>query len=733
MPPTNFPSHEYRDWNRRLLDYCLTHSVGADGRVFLTIEPFLEAQPELDAEEQFITAVRRNVLNALPTWGDNLINAFRGYDSIYPLCAALLGVTVLAASEMEDLAYYEHLRNYLQIPDDLTRRIFGESRPDETPLETAWHRLRDYFAKHRAILPDPPDKGKRYVKLPKQHALLRKIDIRRLADFFYNYNISPRYYYSEATLRQHFSSWMRNNPLTSCGMTAWNDIGRRDAVLGQVVEALSSWDEEGYRTWRTISDHDRRYSVTTDDENRRLRNREGDERRFDRIRRVPVHLYLELGEDEEPAKLFFRLTIHDGLPDKVPFAGGHFLRRGGTYTMLQVADETSQILDMGYENAPFDDQYAQNGESAILSFKSYGKNSSNSAFIFVQDDWGGDYMQTDSLQIGIPGAILVKRTYASTVRSWVPSRSALKEVSLGKHLDKQWALITGIEPSRATASPAQLARLHISTNLLLRLKGGLRLDKSQDIWMSEAPPTPVFVGKPLPSRAIVGDLELPVQPDGRVVTSLRSAGKYRIAGISDSSSPVQRWVQLEDPRLIKREGDDKSLSTLFGNYLIPLPARISTIPEVSVPIITSDVGDATSDKADRVICDSKVWWLLGTTPGNVRRMLVGEMISSARIAGREAMWAVGFGSGGVLVLHVGTHGSVSRPQPPKIVSAYARRLWFDLIVRASSLPCLECSSILTRGNTVALWQAFVRQAYGLRAEVASSLTQNMSEGGNRAT
>lgn len=724
MPLPRTISEEYLSWNRRLLDYCLTCTDGGDGRVFLTVEPFLEAQPERDAEDLFIAAVRKAVYDTYRTQGESLLPVFRGYDSKYPLCAALLGITVLAASEMNDRSYYDHLARLLNFSIETTKKLFApDGSHQKTEIEQSWEQIQTFFRRNGLNLPDPPNKGHRHVKIPQQHALLRKLDIRRLADFFYTYKFLPQYHYPENLLRFHFSSWMRSQPLTNCGMGAWADLSRQDAVLRQVTEALASWDAAGYRSWRNTLEYDRRYSSFPNTEPQKTHQLEGDRRHFDRIRRVPVTLYLELGEEGVPAALSFRLTQQDGLPDSIPFAGGQFVRRGGTYSLLRIDNEMAErALIHSLESDPFQGTNRTNSERTILCFKANDPNTYtyHSAFTFSQDEWGWGYSQTESLQLGMPGAILVQRNLVHVVQSWAQTKaqsSPVKKVSLGKRLDQKWSLLTCVEPRRAAAAPADLSCLHISTGLILRLKGGLRLDPSQSIWMVGAPPRPVFQGDPLPTHGFIDENEVSLNkgqfPESFVSSLLNSEGEYRLSGIAESSLPVRRWIRIQEPKLLYRE-DSGDLSALFGDYRTSLTPVSTTLD--SPASSTSSVADA--DKAS-----IKQWWLFGESPGMVQRIDTGELPTKAHAEGTDLLWALGFGQGGVSILQIRASKTPLGPHSHRALPASARRLWFDLIRRASALPCLAYHTYCQESDVQMQWRSFLKRAQRLQNQMTGPLAR----------
>ena len=716
-------TEEYLRWNRRLLDYCSESAREGDGTVFLTVEPFLEAQPEKDAEILFTSAVSRVVSNCR----GSIWERFSGDDSTYPQCAALLGVTVLAAAEMEDLAYYRHLAELLGLTEERTRESFAT---DE--LESAWCLLRKYFRSKNLILPQPPT-GYRFVKLPKQHALLRKVDIRRLAHFFYDYNISPRYSNAEAEIEHHFSGWMSRKPLTICGMDAWNDPLRRNSVLRQVIEALSSWDEVSYRGWRSLSDNQRKDTTSTNRDSENNSRAVGDERHFDRINRILVELYLEIDEEKEPpAKLFFRLNSQDNLPKEILFGGGKFIRRGRSYQMISIGHSSILYnIGRGCESEPF----VCDGRRSVICFQGTDRPTNieeinTSAFIFVRDEWGGGFVQTRALQKGMIGAILIPRSHETIARQWILDRWKMVpgKPYLGGSLDDKWVLFTNIKVPSATSAPAGIPQLHINDDLFLKLQGGLRLDSSKHIWMKGATPTPLFIGVPLPKYATVNDIndkhERSVNSEGkihRVKALLISTGEYHVSGVSESSAPTRCNFIIEEPTLTCRE-DSNILARLFGDYSKPLPTKIVSIPEISKPSSQGySESIVTNEPTDIIFEQNKVWWLLGETPGVVRRMVIGEDVRGVCVSGEEVTWAIGFGSGRVTVVHFRNDTRLRVSPPDGRLPTPAVRLWFDVITRASTLACSDFriakadSTVVKANSTVVsniptLWQEFVQQA-----------------------
>jgi hypothetical protein len=250
--------------------------------------------------------------------------------------------------------------------------------------------------------------------------------------------------------------------------------------------------------------------------------------------------------------------------------------------------------------------------------------------------------------------------------------------------------------------------------------------------MVSAPPTPLFVGDPLPSRATINQHEQPVNGEGRIrdiATILNAENEYHIAGVSESSSPVQRRVRLEEPSLICREDED-ILSKLFGNYSEPLP------DEVPIALTQTTLHASSLEQSQNVILDQniasgsslsaifdprRIWWALGQVPGVVQRLEIkNEQITGTQAFGEEVVWAIGFGPSSVVISYFGASRSLFVSRSERRFAASAQRLWFDLLIRVAVLPCLEYRTLkyqnglilnapsTPRYSTASLWQDFIR-------------------------
>ncbi len=638
---------DYRLWNARLLDYCCENSVDRHGNIFLTVDAFLESQDEPDAETLFQTAVCEAFHPAFKSGYASRISSFLREDAEgRPLCAALLAATVLAAGDMGDNAYYEHLAKWLKCGEVDARKAFLN-----TSVILAWDELRDYFGSRGFTLLPPPRDGHRYVKRPLQHVLLRKIDIRKLARFFSEHNLSPLRRYTDKALQQCFSAWMLGNRLTSCGIAAWNDEVRQESVLQQIRAALESWDDEAYAARRKSGAFGREavngYHTPTGAAiaAAMLHSDAADAYRLDRIQNAPVHLAWERG-DSNDAVVFFKLAPTNArLPCQFPFGGGVFRSRGGAgfYNAIPVdSPERAVVLQKG-------DEARMEGVRVRLQVND--ERWEAGVFLFQNADDNG-YAQTNFLQIGVPAAILVQKRYAEQVRAWLVSKGGSKEVpkklKLHPCLADDWVLWTGFTPRQAAPAPPGLSALHIATDLSAQFRGGLRLDPHRNVWMEGAPPTVHFVGSPLPPEANVEGARIPVSIDGWLAPNALPSvpGECEVRAVSSTSQPVRRSLCIEAPRLHETR-NDAALQRLFGAFHEPFqeiafaaatpPPRPLAEPSPPSPPFPTDA----TPLADAVYA---CWHVLGARPHEFHAyaepMTLGDVRRRVKEASFVAVWAM---------------------------------------------------------------------------------------------
>ena len=460
-------SLSYAEWNRRLLDFCVKNSVDVDGRFYLNIHEMLEDEGD-EAEENFRVTVAQKYASLSSLWSDPIsrLSAERDPDG-RPLCAAFLGVCVLAAERMTVTGYYAALRKALNQPGQFNLPLLGFVKES---FEDAWLlTLGNWLRKQGLYVQPPPADQQRFVRLPKMHALLRAGDLSKLPEFFVHCGYRPASPRAEARLGNDFDRWLGSyqSRITEIGKTAWRDRYRRPGILKQILRVLERWD--------------------------------GSAREFSRGNAVQ-RCYASLHLDMNPERVLFQARRKPGFPNNFPFAGG---------TLKAVDEEHYQDLLVP---AVFSSQLAQPFDHAVGSHRLSFRGAC--IFAFVNEGAGMGYDQSEQLLLGENCATLFRTRLADAVRAFL--RTITDDDLTRRNLDKSlsgWSVFADFRPTCVRFAPGELAPLGVETKQYPRLSGGLRLGLEQT-WLEEAPPVRIEAVGEHDGQATVDGAPLMLQ-DGR--------------------------------------------------------------------------------------------------------------------------------------------------------------------------------------------------------------------------
>ena len=247
-------------WNYRLEDQFLL-ADSYDGAVHLGVTPHTLARTIITtdggkwspakAERNFIDAVATHYASTVLRSPEKLRSLTSTDAADVPLATSFLALSVLAAFHMHTdddhsaLAFYPRLANMLGCSLSAN---YPEAFEPEAFLEL-WAELDKWLeVRHGRRLARPdPNAPKRYIAQPFAHVPLRKVDLKRLPQFFETHGYEP----GDRVLVERLSydlvhgrgTW---HGLTEPGQNALQDPHRRPFVVRQVAQELEHWD--GFRT-----------------------------------------------------------------------------------------------------------------------------------------------------------------------------------------------------------------------------------------------------------------------------------------------------------------------------------------------------------------------------------------------------------------------------------------------------------------------------------------------------
>jgi hypothetical protein len=166
-----------------------------------------------------------------------------------PACVAFLAVSVIAAEAMEDRAYYSRLYELLGQKDD------SSSGLNRQTFEACWFSLQKWLSDLDISIERPFESELRYISWPRKHVLLRSLDIRKLPNFFKEFECPLRRALNHNLIEALFDKWlsMSSCSLTPAGKSAWAKPNSRLAIIRQILRAWETWDGSERKTDRHIT------------------------------------------------------------------------------------------------------------------------------------------------------------------------------------------------------------------------------------------------------------------------------------------------------------------------------------------------------------------------------------------------------------------------------------------------------------------------------------------------
>ncbi len=551
MRPALSLSDEYLLWNARLLEFSLIEGVDEDGRFFLSVQEFLDAEPDgFDAaKERFLRPVQ-SVYEDLRTHTTNPVREL--YETTdakgQPACVAFLGASVLASEAAEGNSYYQYLAEILKQPQDGSG-VWGFVHES---FAAAWQWLDRYLQRTQDCEIAPPEEnGKKYVRWPRMHCLLRAGDVADLPYFFIDYGIKPLRGISEEALKERFQRWLTGNgkyKIAPRAQRAWRDSVRQPGIVRQIARVLSQWD--GLPP---------------------VVNGGAGTARLRRTNRIFASLALEMN-DGELSKLLLRVKRPENRPDfpeRVPIGGSMGIEKV-ELTFARNRILCDRIIPPSWSGALHDGiESGVAGRVALVGKK---------AFAFVATEFG-DYENAPALRLNQTGIVLCRTECAATLLFRLnsctnppPKRRDLREKLPG------WTLLSGFIPVRAGFD--ECFGVRFSEEVLIRPLGGLRFGKSRD-WMQGAPPAEIeFLGATI-TEALVNGQSVPVVHRLADVRGLLDAPENYLIHAGDSRYAL---------RIVPPEIEFRPLDATYRDALFlteDAPERYdAAMEEITAPIPT---------------------------------------------------------------------------------------------------------------------------------------------------
>ncbi len=453
---------DYTRWNAELIDYACEYGVDPDGRFFLVVRQMLEdaeSSGQLTAEQSFLQAVRQEYAELLLSTDDPL-GTLRGMRDPKgrPLCVGMLGAFVLAAEDMVDNGYYDHLGRLLaqhRTPSAVTGFV-GET------FESCWDAL-DQFLLPCGYYLAKPEGGKRYVKWPRMHALLRACDVEKLPTFFMWAGTSPTSSVAEGRMKTRFDYWLSSQHcnFTQSGKKASQHDVRGPAILRQVMRVFSGWDGTPRTSTQRGGAPGGKRSVPTG-----------------------VRIFADVPAPPAEPTLWLRAEKKAGCPPGFTIGGVH---------ITATRDDDPFYPDVLLP--PFwKDHILINGTSSVSDNKKFVFRGAEAFALCWMDDTGG-YESRDALIAGVTAAAVCTAGIAPSLERHLchlsGKASPPKRITLGGCLPG-WYLYHGFVPNVILPAPMGLDNFGVEDRLTIRPVGGLRLGRQRE-WMHGMPPVSIDV------------------------------------------------------------------------------------------------------------------------------------------------------------------------------------------------------------------------------------------------
>ena len=692
--PLSAISHDYVSWNARLFDFVLREGrEGTDALnngFFLTVSTFLDAQPAADAEAAFVRCVRETYAALLQSGRDPLsVLTNRPDEKGPPLCTAFLGLSVLAAEKMEDNSYYPHLAELL------CQSLAGKGKSpigfDTHSFEDAWKTLNAHLERRGFRMEEPPANGKRFVRWPQMHALLRQTDLVKLPRFFHDMVFHPSRRVSAHSVENRFDVWSKGE-LTPVGTRAWGSDTQpsvqRPAIVQQILRALEQWDGQvppPNSPWNRASSPFR-------------------------VQRVPVRLLIDMPK-ENPSlantSLFLQAPRPVGFPTDLRFPNSD------NFHAMPV-DLQAQAGDDFYPKVPLPPNWAQSLARAIGMESRTGQKcltlKAAPFYVFQQSEWE-DWETYPYLRVGMEGMILCTNTAASLVQSFLDSicRPEAKKMPLG-HKFPGWTLFHAFRPIKPHNAIIEPNVLEARAGCLIRPVGGLRLGHKQE-WLHGAPPDFIeCVGRKPDVLQINEAACFLVEHKNEVKTVWRAPVAAHLSEPGDCTiwAGQERYRLCLVSALMPDKPDEPNDDFDFWDDPPPFAAPVS--PTEKMPV--SDV----SPSLPPLLLDAKPHFI-GPCPWRTEQ--------------GEAAWILTCCDRRVSVLALSPCPPLPQMPPPYLFeqARYLRLLqtWAEGILRfaPARIGLMNCATnALNEAHIAQRWRKYVEQAAGIRRRIAGANKQN---------
>lgn len=524
--PSASPLDEYRRWNNVLAQFFLL-SAHRDDDVFLSVTPGLLAKALDDVENVILTPddayddFKRSV-SALYSY--RVIQQHNPLRCLADQCSdglpesiAFLGLSVLAAYDQERgeeatgrLRYYEPLAELLgcglvgQYPKGFDPQQFDE----------LWDLLGFWLLDRTGALLFLGRRNRQHTAQPRQHALLRRVDIAKLPILFESHSFEPgSRSVSPERLGRALDGFGR---LTRDARSALGDKRRR-SVIEQATTQLESWDG-------SVSDP--RGTVKSS---------------------IQIQL---LFRGDEPI-FFFLPSRPSRFPDTFQAAEVRLESTDGPYyEPVKIQPTAGSALLHGFE-----------WRSAGLTLRRPGV---QVLALSPARDLSG-FVSQPGLRRGVRSAVLCADGVRDEVAAFLTAITGRQTRSYAHPaVPHGWTLFADVLPQNAVPPPPGLDALEVSDAVTVEFVGGLRVGPSRS-WLAGAPPT-VVVSGPANIRVTVDSQPFPLV-DGEIRSdALSEVGRHTIR-----VGRVLRTMEIVQPQVDQRNLAPLIVTSATGGWRIPIP------------------------------------------------------------------------------------------------------------------------------------------------------------------
>lgn len=364
----------------------------------------------------------------------------------WPQSIAFLSLCVLAALGMQEDEEHAANNYYNRLAAALDLTTPQEIQPVE--LKQLWLALQKWLHREKQIhlpLPEYQQNPHHIVAMSRSQTALRKLDLRKLPDFFTQFAYLPQSQVTQAQLCRDLMAWSHH--FTHAGQQALQDAQRRQVALAQVMQELAAWDgtsESGG------------------------------------VRRGLIELELDFPGPKKP-HLYFKPHRPPGFPDCFP----HGLRtfeagEEGWYDSVVMTDKDGHSL-----RADLHWPLAQGPRGLALFRKATG------VIAFGESPFVSGYLSRQGLALGLRGAVLCRVDLKDKVRAYLQAITAQTYDPID--LLAGWNLFFHVCPLRRLPFIEDcLKPIDVETTVQLIATGGLRAGRNS--WLAGAPPRLFIAG-----------------------------------------------------------------------------------------------------------------------------------------------------------------------------------------------------------------------------------------------